>query len=137
VPATPLGGATEPLPVTFKFKHCTSQYVHIGCGDDFIHLRIELRAVVISSTMESDDLMANDVVASLEVPGNSCRRSEVVLDEFVCDPGSRTTWSDQSTLGDLGPAKRTGSERRAVTCSEVSSARKGFKQLYPPLHGAI
>jgi hypothetical protein len=80
-----------------------------------------LRAVVISSTVESNDLVANNVVASLEVPGNSCRRSEVVLDEFVCDPGSRTTWSDQSTLGDLGPAKRTGSERRAVTCSEVSS----------------
>jgi len=78
-------------------------------------LGVELRAVIISSTVESNDLMADDVVASLEVPGDSCRRSEVVLDEFVCDPGSRTTWSDQSTLGDLGPAKGARSERRAVT----------------------
>jgi hypothetical protein len=77
--------------------------------------------------MESNDLVANDVVASLEVPGNSCRRSEVVLDELVCDPGSRAAWSDQSTLRDLGPAKGPGSECRAVTCPAVSSARTGFE----------
>jgi hypothetical protein len=87
--------------------------------------------------MESDDLMANDVVASLEVPGNSRRRSEVVLDEFVCDPGSGAAWSDQCTLGDLGPAKGAGSECRTVTCSAVSCFRKGFKQFYSPLHGAM
>ena len=137
VPATPLGGATEPLPVTFKFKHCIGQHVRVDLGDDLNYLGIELRAVITSSTVESNDLVADDVVASLEVPGNSCRRSEVVLDEFVCDPDSRTTWSDQSTLGDLGPAKGARGERRAVACSDVSSAREGFKQLYSPLHGAI
>ena len=137
VPATPLGGATEPLPVTFKFKHCIGQHVRVDLGDDLNYLGIELRAVITSSTVESNDLVADDVVASLEVPGNSCRRSEVVLDKFVRDPSSRAAWSDQSTLGDLGPAKGSGSKCRTVTCSAVSGAQKGFKQLYSPLHGAM
>ena len=111
--------------------------MYVICWDDSTYLRIELRAVVISGTVESDDLMANDVVASLEVPGDSCRRGEVVLDEIICDPGSSAAWSNQSTLRDLGPAKGAGSECRAVTCSAVSSAQESFKQRYSPLHGAM
>jgi hypothetical protein len=88
-----------------------------------------LRAVVISSTVESDDLMANDVVASLEVPGNSRRRSEVVLDEVVRDPGSSAAWGDQCTLGDLGPAKGAGGECRTVTCSAVSFFSKRLQAI--------
>lgn len=82
--------------------------------DQGTYLRVELCAVVASSAVQSDDFVADDVVASLQVSGDSGGRGEVRLDQVVGDPGSRAAGSDQTTLRDLTPSKRAGGERRAV-----------------------
>lgn len=69
------------------------------------YLRVELSAVVAAGAVKGNDLVADDVVACLEVSGNGGGRSEVVLDEVIGHPGSRAAGSDQAALRDLGPAK--------------------------------
>ena len=61
-------------------------------------LRVQLRAIDILTTMKSNDLVANDVVARCEFGWNDSRDLEIVRDELVCNPGS---WADDGGLGDL------------------------------------
>lgn len=79
------------------------------------YLRVELRAVVGLTPVQGNDLVADDVVASFQVPRNSGSGRKVGLDEVVGGPGSTAARSDQTGLGDLAPAKRTRSKGRAVT----------------------
>ncbi len=65
--------------------------------------------------MQGDDLVAEDVVAGPEVPGDSGGGGEVGPDQGVGDPGLGTG-VDDGGLRDLAPAERARGEGRAVTC---------------------
>ena len=65
--------------------------------------------------MQGDNLVADDVVASLQVFGDGSSRGEVSFDEVVGNPGSGAARGDQTSLRDLAPAKRAGSQGCAVT----------------------
>ena len=76
-----------------------------------------MRAVVISGTVESDDLMANDVVTSGESSGQLGRGLKVVLDHIVGDPDSL---ADKRFLRELGPAEGARAQCGAVAWKTVS-----------------
>ena len=78
-------------------------------------LRVELSAVVALTAVQGNDFVANDIVASLQILGDSSSRGEVGLDKVVGGPCSSAAWSDQTSLRDLAPAKSAGSEGGAVT----------------------
>lgn len=121
VPGTPAVGATEPLPPTLRFKPTVTFsvlfifYIESSLEMKVLTLGVQLRAIHVLPTMESDDLMANDVVARSKFGGKDSRDLEVVLDERVCNPSS---WADDGRLRDLGPAESTGRQSGAVACSE-------------------
>lgn len=53
--------------------------------------------------MEGNDLVADDVVASLEGRGDGNVPGETVLDQLVRSPGTRVGAADQTSLVDLDP----------------------------------
>lgn len=71
--------------------------------------------------MQGDNLVANNVVTSLQILGDGGSGGEVGLDEVVGGPGSSAAGGDQTSLRDLAPAKRARSQGRAVTY-EMSGA---------------
>jgi hypothetical protein len=71
--------------------------------------------------VQGDDLVADDVVAGLEVLGDRSAGGELVLDEVVGSPGARAARGNQTLLRDLGPAKSARGKRRAVTYLYQSS----------------
>ena len=66
--------------------------------------------------MQGNNLMSDDVVTSLQVLWDGDSGGEVGVDEVVGGPGSGAARSDQTSLRDLAPAKRAGSQGRAITC---------------------
>jgi len=66
--------------------------------------------------VQGNDLVTDDIVASLQVLGDSSSGSEVSLDEIVGGPGSSAAGGDQASLRNFTPAKGARSQSRAVTC---------------------
>lgn len=140
VPATPPDGATEPLPVTWRLRHYESISKLLNshrseCGDTY--LRVQLRSVVGLTAVQGNNFVADDVVASLQVPRDSGSGCEVGFDKVVGGPGSSAAGSDQTSLRYLAPAKRTRGQGRAVTCRlyEMGATNECYSDL--PLHGAM
>lgn len=77
-------------------------------------LHVELGAVVVLTSVESDNLVADDIVTRCELSGNRGRDLETVADESVGDPGTGAR-ADNRRLRYLGPLQRAGSEGGTVT----------------------
>lgn len=75
-----------------------------GAGD----LQVEALGVVLGTVrvlgrVESDDLVADDVVTGLERRGDGDVVGEAVVDQVVCGPGTGVGAADQTSLIDLDP----------------------------------
>lgn len=103
-------------------------------------LRVVLRAVVALAAVQGDDLVADDVVAGLQVARDRGRRGEVVGDERVRHPRLP---ADDGALADLGPAQVARVLRRAVACcARAGRVRKRDRlavryRWHLPLQGAM
>ena len=73
-------------------------------------LRVVLGTVVAASAVQGDDLVAEDIVAGLEVAGEGGGGGEVVGDELVSHPGLA---ADDGALAELGPSEVSG---RSLAC---------------------